>query len=131
MVPKSAILKPLGSEQAIVRVHFSSVMDRKRRFCFGSYLIPDGLPVGEVDLNLTLQGRRDDLPELGILRGERLEVGASAVRVPWMQERVQGHVLDEKRSPHLQQSAVQQQHLLLALSVRGKLLCLLFVRGPI
>ena len=62
------------------------------RFCFGSYLIPDWLPVGEVDLDLPLQGRRDDLPELGILRGERLEVGASAVRVPRVQERVQGHV---------------------------------------
>ena len=125
MVPKSAILNPLGSEQAIVRVHFSSVMDRKRRFCFGSYLIPDGLPVGEVDLNLTLQGRRDDLPELGILRGERLEVGASAVRVPWMQERVQGHVLDEKRSPHLQQYSTSW----LLLSPSAANFCVYFLSG--
>ena len=54
-------------------------------------MIPDRLPIGEVDLDLALQGRRDDLPKLGVFRGERLEVGASAVRVPRMQEGVQGH----------------------------------------
>ena len=58
---------------------------------FESHPIPDSLPVGEVDLDLPLEGRCDDFPELWIFGGERLEVGASAVRVPRMQEGVQGH----------------------------------------
>ena len=80
---------------------FLSLSDENGQFCFGYQLIiPDRLPIGEVDLDLALQGRRDDLPKFGVFRGERLEVGPGAVRIPRVQERVQGHVLHEKRSLH-------------------------------